>query len=127
MLGQFKSASMGAAGAVYGACFGVPIRMTKYIFSESHRMNQTLHDDFTDEPDIQATILARSMGIPYGIASGTILGIIHGVGDGVSKGYKKPFSKDSIGLGNQDPAAALSTKSPATSQLPNRSTLGTRP
>lgn len=87
-----------AAGVVYGVSLGVPIRMGKYIHSESHRMTETLLDDMGG-PGFVNMALARSCAIPYGVASGTILGLIKGVQYGGEYGACEPFSAKSIGLG----------------------------
>ena len=86
------------AGVVYGVSLGVPIRATKYIVSECHRMDGTLQDDFGGT-GFWNTVMARSAGIPYGVASGSILGLIRGVQYGAQIGAEEPFSKKSIGLG----------------------------
>jgi hypothetical protein len=85
-------------GVIYGVTFGVPIRMAKYIHSESHRMTETVLDD-CGGVGFWNMVMARSCGIPYGIASGSILGLIRGVQYGGQYGVEEPFSKKSIGLG----------------------------
>jgi hypothetical protein len=87
-----------AAGVTYGVGLGVPIRMVKYVKSESHRMTKTLLDDF-DGPGFWNLAMARSIGYPYGVASGTVLGLIRGVQYGGEYGVEEPFSKKSIGIG----------------------------
>lgn len=86
------------AGVIYGVTLGVPIRTTKYIASESHRMTKTLMDDFGG-PGLWNMVMARTMGIPYGIASGSVLGLVKGVQLGGQLGAEQPFSKESIGIG----------------------------
>lgn len=95
---QTLGVAKGSCGILFAVTCGIPIKTCKYIYSESHRMVKTLHDDFTDERDISATVLASTFGIPYGVASGTVLGIVHGVEDGIKDGYNEPFSKKSVGL-----------------------------
>lgn len=85
-------------GVFYGVTLGVPIRMAKYIRSESHRMTETVLDD-CGGAGFWNMVMARSCGIPYGIASGSILGLIRGVQYGGQYGVEEPFSKKSIGLG----------------------------
>ncbi|GEM_PF-2659842 len=98
VLSRVVAVPKGAAGVVCGVMLGVPIRTGKYICSESHRMTQTLLDDFGG-PGLANMTMARPVGIAYGIASGTVLGLIRGVQYGVEYGVEEPFSKKSIGIG----------------------------
>jgi hypothetical protein len=95
---DIKSALKGTAGVVWGLTAGLPIKSGHYIYSESHRMIQTLRSDFSDKAEVGTTLLARTMGIPYGIVSGTVLGLVKGIPSSVVDGYNQPFSKKSIGL-----------------------------
>ncbi len=98
--GELTAGTKAAAGAVYGVTLGVPIRTGKYIASESHRMTQTLLDDFGGA-GFWNMAMARAYAIPYGVASGTVLGLIRGVQRGSQYGSEEPFSKKSIGLGER--------------------------
>ena len=102
LFSRIVSVPRAAAGVFVGVAVGVPVRTGRYIVSESHRMVETLHDDFGGEPTFNQMLMARSLGIPYGIASGSMLGLIRGVEYGVEYGAKEPFSKESMGF--EDPS-----------------------
>lgn len=97
----------GIAGVVYGVTVGVPIKIAREVASETKRMTVTLETDFdggNEKLISQLRGMIYFMSVPYGLVSGSILGSVHGVGNAFKYGYEQPFSKVSIGLGEEEVA-----------------------
>lgn len=100
----------GVAGVIYGVTVGIPVTITRDVVSETKRMTSTLEADFDghSEPVIsQLRCMIYFMSVPYGVLSGSILGSVHGVEQAVKYGYDQPFSKASIGLGEDEVAMKI--------------------
>lgn len=102
-----KPKASGVAGVVYGVTVGVPVKIAREIASETKRMTGTLESDFETKSGPRYSpvrLMIYCMTVPYGLVSGSILGSVHGVGDAFKYGYEQPFSKVSIGLGEDEVA-----------------------